>query len=67
MYYMVSSLFAIFIFCIGISLIVGKEIKRLMADNRIQNDLIQQQRADIAALTYQKKELNRLINGELFN
>lgn len=64
---MVVSLIAVLIFCIGISLIVGKEIKRLMGDNRTQRVVIQQQRADIAALTYQKTELNRILNGELFN
>lgn len=67
MYYMGISLFAVLIFCIGISLIVGKEIKRLMGDNRTQRVVIQQQRADIAALNYQKHEFNRLINGEFFN
>lgn len=67
MFYMVVSLFAVLIFCIGISLIVGKEIKRLMGDNRTQREVIQQQRADLAALKYQNKQLNRLVNGELFN
>ena len=67
MSYMVFSLIAVLFFCISISLIVGKEIKRLMADNHTQREVINEQRADIAAMNFQIESLKKLKKGELFN
>ena len=67
MFYMVFSLIAVLIFCITLSLIVGKEIKRLMVDNRTQRTIISKQRGEIAMLNFKITALKQLETGELTN